>query len=252
MGGPKATHEEGGWQAASEGASGARGPSWGTIERVAEITDVFTLGFRSTVRGQQVANTFHVRQNPTAGPVDVTHLRALLADAFTDTLILRYRGLLPTVGTLDYVIARLVHDPQFPDAPRPEAIRNVAQAGTFASADDDALELCAVLTLGTELAGRRYRGRQFAPPPLEKAQHDDESWDPAGGWWANFGTWEGELSKTCTDAGAAHYGGAWNDNDLCVYSLRARQLAVDPYYARVISRTRRGRLRWLRSRGPSV
>lgn len=219
---------------------------------MAAIKDVFTLQFRSTVGGQLVSNTFHVRQNPTAGDVDAAHLIALLASTGTDSLVTAYRGVLSTGGTLDDVVCRLVPDPLFPDEPRAEAVRTVGLAGTGSRPFNLPLECCAVLTVGTDLAGRRYRGRAFMPPALEQAQVSQESFSTSGSYWAAITSLVNELVKTTYPSGASHYGGAWNDNDLCIYSLAARAADASPYYARVTGFTRRARVHWLRSRGPAV
>lgn len=214
------------------------------------IDDVFALQFLSTIGGQKVANTFHVRQNPTAGAVDAAHLVALLASTGMDSLVTAYRALIPTVSnTLDAVVARLVPDPLNPDEPRAEAVRSVGLAGTFSTAIDAPLEVCLVVTLGTDLAGRRYRGRFFTPPIASASTISGEN-ITAGTYWTNLAAFLTELAKTMYPSGASHYGGAWNDNDLVVYSKRARALDVGPYYARVTAATRRQRLHWLRSRGP--
>ena len=234
-------------------------PAWTTSGRsikvlrdVPAITDVFTLGFRSTVRGQLVANTFHVRQNPTAGAVDADHLVALLADSNTDTLVTKYRAILPTEGTLDYLVARLVPDPQFPDDPRAEAARTIGSAGTYASAGAAPTEACLVLSLGTDVAGRRYRGRVFLPPFDDRTIMSGEDVTASGTYWTNLTSFLAELAKTMYPSGAGHYGGAWNDNDLCIYSLKARTEDVGAYMARVTAAVRRPRIHWLRSRGPTV
>lgn len=221
---------------------------------MAAISDIFSLQFRSTIRGGVlVANTFHVRQNPTAGGVDAAHLTALLADANTTTLITKYRDLLTTADTLDAVVARQVPDPLFPADPRAEAARAVGSAGTRSNANyacDQAL--CAVVTLGTDLAGRRYRGRFFVPPVLEDQLQNGGQFNTAGSYWTGLTGFLTELAKTMYPAGAGHYGGAWNDNDLCVYSMTARRVDASPYYARVVAATRINKQHWLRSRTPSV
>lgn len=219
---------------------------------MAAFTDVFSFGFRADIGGQLVANTLHVRQNPTAGAVDAAHLTALLADTNTDALVTKYRAIMPTTGTLVSLVARLAPDPQFPDDPRAEAVRAIGLAGTYSGDGAAPLEMCLVLTLGTDVAGRRYRGRMFLPPWRDRAQVSGEVVDVTSTYWSNVGLFATELAKTMYPSGAGHYGGAWNDNDLCVYSLRARAANVGPYYARVTSATRRSRIHWLRSRGPSV
>lgn len=221
---------------------------------MAAIQDVFSLSFRSTVNTQLVANTFHVRQNPTAGNVDAAHLTALLADANTTSLITAYRAMLTTSDTLDVLVARLVHDPQFPNDPRAEAARTVGLAGTRAPADTrEPTGLCGLITLGTDLAGRRYRGRVFLPPILDSQQIANGGTIGTGSAYRTAITaFIAELTKTMYPSGAGHYGGAWNDNDLCIYSLRARTLIADPYYARVTSAVSKPPLHYLRSREPSV
>ena len=219
---------------------------------MAEIKDVFSLSFRSTIAGQLVANTFHVRQNPTAGDVDATHLQSLLNDANTTALKNAYKACIPSTGTLDVLVARLVPDPQFPDADRAEAARTIGEAGTFTSDQRDPPGLCALLTLGTDLAGRRFRGRVFMPPSLDSTVLNTGIFVASGTYWTNFTAFITELSKTMYPSGAGHYGGAWNDNDLCVYSLTARKESDSArYYARVVAATRRQAPHWLRSRQPT-
>lgn len=218
------------------------------------INDVFSLSFRSTVGTQLVANTLHVRQNPTAGNVDAAHLTALLADANTTSLITAYRAMLTTGDTLDVLVARLVHDPLFPDEPRAEAARTVGLAGTRAPGDTrEPTGLCGLITLGSDLAGRRYRGRIFLPPVIDSLQiANGGTIGASSAYRTNINAFITELNKTMYPSGAGHYGGSWNDNDLCIYSLRARTLDVGPFYARVTSAVAKPPLHYLRSREPSV
>lgn len=214
--------------------------------------DIATLQFQSHLAsGQAIRNSLHFRRNPSAGNVDATWLTAWLADANTTSLINAYKAVLRTVDTLDGVLGRATQDPTDTAADRDEAYRDVGALGTRVETGTGAPdELTVLLRLAGDLAGRRFRGRIWMPPAGDQEEISGENAYTGGDWWSTMGSFVAELIKTTYPSGGAHYGGAWNDVDLVVFSRRGR-LAGGTYYARVSGLSRPSKLRWLRSRDPS-
>lgn len=219
---------------------------------MAEIDDVAQLQVVITVEGQQMVNTFHVRRNPTAGSTDGDFLQTLLNDSNTLALMNLYKPMLQTGDTVDRIWARQVPDPQFPDAERWEGSRTLALAGTRSATNKDVpLPVCALVKLGTDKAGRRYHGRIFAPPMKSAVNLSGGRLNLGGDYAIAVNAFLVELAKTMFPSGGGHYAGAWNDLDLCIYSLTARRLdAANIYYARCTAAQLDPVPRFLRSRRP--
>lgn len=215
------------------------------------FSDIATLQFQARLKsGQAVRNTLHFRRNPTAGSVDATWLTAWLADANTTTLITAYRAVLATTDALEGVLGRATRDPSDPDEDRDEAFRPVDLVGTrVISGAGSPDELTGIMKLTGDLAGRRFRGRLWLPPPSQATLIVDESMN-TGTYRTAITNFMAELVKTTYPSGGAHYGGAWNDVDLIVFS-RAGRLANATYYARVTTLAIPFKLHWLRSRNPT-
>jgi hypothetical protein len=202
--------------------------------------------------GQAIRNTLHFRRNPSAGDVDATWLAAWLADANTTTLITAYRALFPNTARIEGVLGRATLDPTDTAAERDESYRVVDLAGSLTpSSTFSPDELTAILKINGDLAGRRYRGRLWLPPPLNTGAITGEYVNTAATWWTNVVAWVAELTKTTYPSGGSHYGGAWNDCDMVVFS-RAARLANATYYARVPAVVTGTKLHWLRSRNPTL
>jgi hypothetical protein len=216
---------------------------------MADRDQLFALQFRATAGGQAVRNTFHVRQNPTAGHVDAAHLQALLADANTTTLINAYKGILRTSDTLDVVLARGVEDPLDPSFVPVEAALVLNAAGTRAvPAAGGPTGLSMVVGLYTDTSGRRYMGRFWPPPPIDQTAFSGTVISTGHVYYTAVNAFVTQLVKTTYPSGAGHYGGAWNDNDLAVWSRRAASIPADPQYARVTDIQPKLQVHYLRSR----
>lgn len=202
------------------------------------------------VGGQAFRNTIHVRKNPSSGVVDAGFLTGLGAASGTTSLSTAYRGILTTAQRLDGILLRATRDPSNPDAERDEFFLVVDALGTRSNPGTTTpLELGAILKLSGDLAGRRYRGKIWLPPIMDPGQVTGENRSTGGGYSTAIASFITELTKTTYPSGAGHYGGSWNDSDLCVFSRRAR-LAGSTYYARVSGLSSPTKLRWLRSRNP--
>ena len=218
---------------------------------MAAFEDICTLQFQAVmVDNVEIRNTLHFRRNPSAGDVDATFLTALVADANTNTLVTKWAGMLPTDGVVTGVLARATQDPLNPSADRDEAFRGYALAGTHGVAGVRApSELTCLMKLTGDLAGRRFRGKNWLPPPQQQADIVGENINGAGTWVTARGLYLTEINKTLYTSGAGHYGGSWNDFDMVVFSRRGRSLD-ETYYARVSAVSMPNRLHWLRSRSP--
>jgi hypothetical protein len=220
---------------------------------MAAFSDIMELQFQARLAdGQAVRNTLHFRRNPSAGSVDATWLTALLGDANTTTLTTAYRAILPTTARLDGLLARAARDPLFPNDDRDEAFLVIDAAGTRAApatlAPD---ELTATMKLSGDLAGRRWRGRIWLPPAQDVTVISGEQASVGSTWFTNCLSFAAQLRHTLYTDGGSHYGGQWNDCDMVVYSRRGRSLD-ETYYARVASLGVPTKLRWLRSRNPTL
>jgi hypothetical protein len=219
---------------------------------VAAFQDILDFQFQARLGdGQAVRNTLHFRRNPSAGDVDAGFLVNLLADANTTTLLNAWRATLPDTGRLDGVLARATKDPLFPSDDRDEAFRTEDFAGSHAGAGDPApSELGAILKISGDLAGRRWRGRIWLPTVMNAGEIIGENYKPAGTYGTAVDAFRVQLLKTTYPSGGAHYGGAWNDVDLVVFSRRGRALDAT-YYSRVPGLQAPRKLHWLRSRNPT-
>jgi hypothetical protein len=220
---------------------------------MAAFEDIATLQFQARLAsGQAVRNTFHFRRNPSAGDVDATWLTAWLADANTTTLINAYRGILRTADRFEGLLGRATRDPQNPGDERDEAYRAEDTAGTRGDAGTLAPdELTCILKVSGDLAGRRYRGRCWLPPPNQQGSINGENITSPATYRTNVLAFMAELVKTTYPSGGSHYAGQWNDVDMVVFS-RAGRLADSTYYARVSSLAAPPKLHWLRSRNPTL
>lgn len=195
----------------------------------------------------------HFRRNPSAGNVDATWLAAWVADANSTTLINAYKAILRSTDRLEGVLVRATRDPSDPTADRDEAYRVIDAAGTRTPASSSGPdEATCLIEVSGDLAGRRYRGRNWMPPPLDgPAISNGEFIAPTSTYWVNVLAFLTELTKTTYPSGGAHYGGAWNDCDMVVFS-RAGRLAGGTYYARARAVSGDTKVRWLRSRNPTL
>lgn len=218
---------------------------------MAAFEDIALLQFQARLAsGVEIRNTLHFRRNPSAGDVDATWLTAWVNDSNTTTLLNKWAAMVPTTGVVTGLLARAEHDPLNPSADRDEAFRDAfiagghGQAGTAAPA-----ELCPLLKLSGDLAGRRYRGRIWLPPMTQTSTVSGENLLGGTTYETVKNAFATDLAKTMYTSGAGHYGGQWNDCDLIVFSRRGRSLD-ETYYARCTSIAGPARLHWLRSRAP--
>lgn len=217
---------------------------------MAAFSDIFEVQFQARDGGGQAfRNTLHFRRNPTAGAVDATFLAALAGDANTTTLRTKYLAILTASQRLDGILFRATRDPLFPDDERDEFYFVSNALGTRTDPTNKApIELGCIVKLSGDLAGRRYRGRNWLPPIMDRDQIVGES-RSAGGYETAINAYLAELVKTTYPSGGSHYGGNWNDVDMVVYSRKARA-EDETYYARVATIQSTNKLRWLRSRNP--
>jgi hypothetical protein len=219
---------------------------------MAEFTSIATMQFQGVSwSGQAWRNTYHFRRNPAAGEVDADWLSSWVGDANTTTLINKYLACMTVLQRLDGVLVRATRDPLFPAADRDEAYRQVDAPGTRATpAGITPEELCAMLKLAGDLAGRRYRGRIWLPPIVDRGIVNGESYDFTSAYATAVASLTTEWAKTLYTSGGGHYAGNWNDCDMIVYSRKGRSLD-QTYYARVSAIQRPPKVHWLRSRNPT-
>jgi hypothetical protein len=219
---------------------------------MAAFQSILTMQFQGVSwSGQAWRNTYHFRKNPTSGNVDATFLTALAADSNTTSLINKYLACLTVLQRLDGVLVRATRDPLFPGDDRDEAFRQVDAPGTRATPSGIAPEeLGAMLKLAGDLAGRRFRGRIWLPPIVDRGVVNGESYDFTSGYATAVANLASDLTKTTYPSGAGHFGGSWNDVDMIVFSRKGRSLD-QTYYARVSAIQRPPKVHWLRSRNPT-
>ena len=219
---------------------------------MAAFNDIATMQFQGVSwSGQAWRNTYHFRRNPSAGDVDASWLAAWVADSNTTALKDKYLATLTVLQRLDGILVRATRDPLNPGADRAEAYRQVDAPGTRATPSGiTPEELGPMLKLAGDLAGRRFRGRIWLPPLVDRGIVNGESYDFTSAYATAVANLATDLTKTLYTSGAGHFGGQWNDCDMVVFSRRGRSLD-ETYYSRVSSIQRPPKVHWLRSRNPT-
>lgn len=196
--------------------------------------------------GQQVRNSFHLWGHDSASPVEVADLTGLLASAAIDDLIAKYTASMSTGSTLDGVLARQVFDPLNPADVKNEAYRSVATAGSVSPGQDAPSEVCPVMKIGADAAGRSAHGRMFLIWSFTKDDMVGELLSVTVQTRATaIAT---SLLKFAYNSGS-HWTGAAADFDLALYSVTRRGRNEDQYGYRAVSASVPRRMHWLRSRG---
>lgn len=196
--------------------------------------------------GQAIRNSLHVVHASAGSPPDYTELLQL-ADDFWSYVGTEYRAMLPTGGTVDQILAKQVNDPTAP-AVLIEAAFPVAEAGTLATSNEGAPEqACALLSLKTPNASRRFRGHMFMPPPLMARQQDGQIWDAAATYFTGVVAYAAKLQDGAGPT-PSWTGSVLHNYILNIFSLAAATDAVAPF-AEVQTVSASPAVRWLRSRG---
>ena len=106
--------------------------------------------------------------------------------------------------------------------------------------------VCAVVSLKTANASRRFRGHVFAPPARTAGSVSGVSLNIGNAYYTALGAWITELKKGVIG------GSGWAGSDLASYKLhvysRAAALAGAPYVAECTDVILRSAATWLRSR----
>lgn len=224
------------------------------LPSVPPIGNTLLLQFQSHLPDIAVVrNSFHVRRNETAGDVDEAFLVSLLNADGTDNLVDAYRAMLTSNMEFDGVFVRQVQDPLNPSDPKLEHYRPIGLPGLRTPGSPGSpMEACAIASLHSDTASRRFRGHVFLPPAIDSSQLGGSHWTLTGSYSVAIATFLAELFHTMEPSGGAHYDGAWNDVDLVVYSRKARSLDADQFYAQVQSASNNRKVHWLRSRSPEI
>jgi hypothetical protein len=168
-----------------------------------------------------------------------------LADRFRDDVIPAWKIWFPAAFTLQPVVVADEIDPQNPTAPRSEWSSGTPTAGTNSSGTDLLPPgVCALVKLVTNVVGRRFNGRSFAPFVLDESAESTGVLSTAA--IAAFQTAYAAVPIEPDIAG----GGGLSDAraHLCVYSRTARAANADPYATDVASFLVRPQTHYLRRR----
>lgn len=196
--------------------------------------------------GQAVRNTVHLSHAAAGTAPDYTELLQLATD-FAAYFGTTYEGILATTDTFVQVLAKQVNDPTSP-AVLIEAAYPVNAAGTRAlsgSASPD--EACAVLSLKTPNASRRFRGHLFVPPAKKSGDLNSEHWDAASGYHTAIEAFRVKLQTGCGPT-PTWTGTSLHNYTLSIFSKVAAAAGLASV-ASVQTVTCDYRVHWLRSRG---
>lgn len=213
---------------------------------MAVMSDLVRVQFKGHLVDNQVAvNTFYITKVGHGVPslADLTALSTDLATYFTTT----YKALYRTDGMFDTVTCYQVSDPSLP-VPVLEVQATVNAAGTRSTAGTGGPDqLCAVLSLKTQLVGRRYRGHQFLPPSTIQADVTGAGFTVAGAYWVAVLAYAAKLQTGCLPT-PTWTGSTLSSWTLCVFSTMAAKTLTPPYASGVFSVVATNRSHWLRSR----
>jgi hypothetical protein len=214
----------------------------------AYLDNIYAIQFQAhdIASGQAIRNTFHVRQNPTAGAMTTDLLDGKVAAIAASAIKSSYVNMLTVNQVLDAIVGTQVVAANLNDPPdqHSRSFTSVGPRGTDLALP---LTMCALMTERSELSGRRYRGRMFLPPASDGAAILTTKWKAAQAYFINCLAFQTELLKLCQTAGAGHLGGALNDNDVVTFS-RAAEAAGAQTWSRVQSLPILSKVHWLRSR----
>jgi hypothetical protein len=214
---------------------------------VAAFPGLAQIQLQSTLAsGQAVRNTFAISHAAAGTAPDYTELLQLATD-IAGYLGTTYEGVLTPGDTFVQVVARQVNDPTSP-AVLLEAAFPVGTAGTRTiSGNASPDEACAVLSLKTPNASRRFRGHLFVPPCKHAADLNGEHWDAASAYHTAVEAFRTKLDDGCGPTPT------WTGTSLHNYTLsifsKVAATAAQPSVASVQTVTTDYRVHWLRSRG---
>jgi len=212
----------------------------------APLSDIVRVQFKSLVSpiSQTCLNTFHIGKAGSGIPslATMTALATELQTAFTST----YRGMLRTADSWQSIIVSQIADPLDPD-PEVRFEKTVNLAGTRtnpATTVPDAI--CAVASLRSPLASRRYRGHLFLPPSLDQASIAGQAFLTSN---AYFLAAQALVATFATGVGPSQTWAGTNLStwQLVLYSKRDR-LDTGTYQTAVSAVTLSSTIHWLRSR----
>lgn len=201
--------------------------------------------------GQAFRNSYHVWGHDSASPMGVDDINGFLASAWMDDLVAAYKALIGSNSTLDGVLVRQVHDPLNPGDVKNEGFRSDGGAGTGTPGTTVATEMCPMLKLGSDAAGRSAHGRVFLPWNYDRDEITGENFLATGAPATKIADLIGVLQDLFYTAGAGHAAGAAADFDLAIYSNTLRARSADQYGFRVTSAQWKRKIHWLRSRNPN-
>lgn len=207
------------------------------------------LQFQGTLPNlNQWRNSYHVWGHDAASPMGVDDIEGLLASSWMTAVIAAYVAALPDASTLDGVLCRQVQDPLNPDDTKNEGFRSVNTAGSVSGTENVPAEVCMLLKLGSDAAGKSAHGRVFLPWRLHSDEILGENFIVGSTAFTTATAIATELLKLAYNAGSHATGGAV-DFDLALFSRTRRAANEDQYGYRVTSARVDKRVHWLRSRG---
>lgn len=182
-------------------------------------------------------------QDELVQPNDPQSLADTLRDDLRPALIAQFTS----DWSIQPVVVTEVLDPQDPLAERSQWTSGSATPGTKTIATDRLPRaVCAVVTLRTDLIGRRFRGRNFIPGVFSEGDQADGLWTSSK--LADLQNLVDDIPIEPDIAGP----GSSSTCNLCVYSRTQRAADRDPYAEHVTSLQLRTNLHWLRSRQASI
>lgn len=211
------------------------------LNGIAKVSMVSHLG-----SGQTIVNTVHIAKAGLGTPPTITQLSDLAAQ-WSTYFAPTYEALLTTQDTFDRIQVSQVPDPAAPTAPL-EAVQLVnAGGGRTPGGAQVPDSLCAVLSLKTTIASRRFRGHLFMPPVINNASvASGNNVGTSGAYYTALSNFAARLATGGTLA-PTWTGAELSTWVLVVYSrvAAAAALAYDtPVFAVTIS----PKFHWLRSR----
>lgn len=209
------------------------------------LADLVRVQMLSTLEsGQGVANTVHVVR-PGHGVPSNTELAALAADWQT-WFSSAYRLLLNTGATWNSISCFQVPDPTAPTPPGKYTL-NLNLAGTRTAVGTKTPQsACAVMSIQSALATKKYRSHLMLPPALDPAQLNGDIWDTTKAYYLNS---VALAAKFAAGSGASP---TWTGTTLSNYFManfsKSAGLAGLPSYAVPNGVLVRTKVAWLRSR----
>jgi len=214
------------------------------------INGLALIRIHSTLdNGQAVINGLHVVNESEGSPPDLGKLQGI-ADDFATLAVTPYKAMLVTSATMDQITVTQVPDPKVTPAEVVLGASHPVGGGgtrTAGIGTPGPREACALISLKTAAASRRFRGHNFVPPAQDSAPMFGEVWTGSVPYTTAINGWVTFLRTGAGPAGPTWTGSTLSSYQLACYSRIAELQSVQSV-ALVMTVTTDLRIRWLRSR----